>query len=123
VGSNPTPSSNLIEIIMAEHWTFADPILPAGEPVKGRTFRADGWAFINHPWTKEELWDGIFGDQNQGGVLPPEHFYIMSMSRKKLGDHYVKGGVVLLSPDAVGPLVSRLRERGREDLIPNSLKN
>lgn len=51
---------------MGEHPSFSDPFMPPGEPVPGKTYRADGWAYVDPP-TKfsPDMWQlmlGIFGD-------------------------------------------------------------
>ena len=43
---------------MGEHPSFNQHILPPGEPVSGKTYRADGWAYIDPPVRfSPEIWD------------------------------------------------------------------
>lgn len=45
---------------MAEHPSFQSPFIPPGEPVPGKTYRADGWAYIDPPTRfSPEAWDGL----------------------------------------------------------------
>lgn len=88
---------------MAEHHSFQG--LPDGEPVEGRTFRADGWAYVDMPaWALQSWWDkarALFGEG--------EYFVLAESSM----DGYWRGQL-LLSPLAVDKFISmRTQERGR----------
>lgn len=41
---------------MTEHPSFNDPFVPPGEPIKGKTYRADGWAYQDIPRMSPECW-------------------------------------------------------------------
>lgn len=51
---------------MTEHATFRTACLPPGEPVEGKTYRADGWAYVDMPsWSTLEWWSHareVFGE-------------------------------------------------------------
>lgn len=53
---------------MAEHESFRSAGLPAGEPVAGKTYRADGWAYIDPPTRfSPEMWTyflSLIGEEN-----------------------------------------------------------
>ncbi len=34
---------------MSQHWSFDNPLMPPGEPVPGKTYRADGWQYVDLP--------------------------------------------------------------------------
>lgn len=51
-----------------EHHTFKRFGLPEGEPIEGKTYRADGWAYMDPPGVfTPECWDNlldVFGKDN-----------------------------------------------------------
>lgn len=79
--------------------------LPDGEPVKGKTYRADGWAYLDTPTFTPEMWDyflSFFGGS--------ENYVVLAQSR---GDGGVRGHL-LVSPDGVKSALAR-REWMRRD--------
>src|SRR5690606_15421796 len=46
---------------MAQHHSFDGPLIPPGEPVPGKTYRADGWMMFDAPKMTAGLWDEFLG--------------------------------------------------------------
>lgn len=44
---------------MTEHHSWTDPLLPPGEPIPGKTYRADGWAYIDFPRIESHIWEAL----------------------------------------------------------------
>lgn len=48
------------KIKLGEHPTFKNAFLPEGEPVSGKTYRADGWAYVDPAGRfSPEAWDTL----------------------------------------------------------------
>ncbi len=45
----PKPSAPMEGQGTGEHWSFKDSLIPPGEPVPGKTYRADGWQYVDLP--------------------------------------------------------------------------
>lgn len=78
-----------------EHWTFKQHLLPPGEPISGKTYRADGWAYVDPPARfSPERWDellAIFGDGNYV-------FLAVSRGVDRAGGEWIRGQL-LVSPE------------------------
>lgn len=77
-----------------EHWTFAYHNLPPGEPIIGKTYRADGWGYFD-PGVKfePEAWQDILN-------IIGEEYEILAFSTGKFpksGKPWVRGQL-LVSP-------------------------
>lgn len=44
---------------MAEHPSFSRVLVPPGEPVSGKTFRRDGWQYLDTPVMLRTFWDEL----------------------------------------------------------------
>lgn len=77
---------------MAEHWTFRG--CPPGEPIPGKTYRADGWAYCDPPGLlAPDLWEeflALFGG-------PEDRVMLTQSSGFKNGKPF-KRGQFLASP-------------------------
>lgn len=52
---------------MAEHHSFSSPFIPPGEPIPGKTYRADGWAYIDPPGRfSPEAWENFLSLIGEG---------------------------------------------------------
>jgi hypothetical protein len=88
---------------MAEHPSFQSPFLPPGEPVLGKTYRADGWAYIDPPTRfSPEAWDGLMDLIGEGNVV----ILAATTGTLKDGRPYVRGQL-LISPDGIRNIEAR----------------
>ena len=78
---------------MSEHWSFRDPMnpLPPGEPVPGKTYRADGWMYKDFPRFEPDVWDSLLL------AIGTEHFVPLSLANYGTS----KRGQLLISPQGV----------------------
>jgi hypothetical protein len=82
---------------MAEHPSFQSPCIPPGEPVPGKTYRADGWAYTDPPSRfSPESWDGLMDLIGEGNVV------VLAKTTGTLSDGgpYVRGQL-LISPAGI----------------------
>ncbi len=71
--------------------------LPPGEPIKGKTLRADGWVYRDIPGRlSHEMWDHLIG------IIGVGNFEILAMS---IGDDW-KRGQLMISPDGMKNLAA-----------------
>lgn len=56
---------------MPEHSSFQNPFLPPGEPIPGKTYRADGWAYID-PGCRlsTEAWEVFIDSFGEDEIVP-----------------------------------------------------
>lgn len=93
---------------MTEHPSWSQHIVPNGEPILGKTYRADGWAYVDPPGRfSPEAWD-YFLD-----LFGREHIVIIIETR---GKHPSDGlpfarGQFLVSPEGWAKAVASLGER------------
>lgn len=90
---------------MTVHHSFLDPRLPTSEPIKGKTYRADGWAYIelmsgSVPLTWFDEMEAVAGEGNV------EYIY-----RAHLKDGKSAIAMFLISPEAQERMVAFLLER------------
>jgi hypothetical protein len=88
---------------MAEHPSFSGPLIPPGEPVRGETYRADGWAYLDPAGRfSPKMWEhllALIGDGN---------YVILAESRgihPSDGKRYARGQL-LVSPAGMASLKS-----------------
>lgn len=76
-----------------EHWSFSNSFLPPGEPIKGKTYRADGWAYLDIPRMDPEIWK-LFLD-----ILSVEEYVLLAYSTGESKEHekWIRGQI-LVSP-------------------------
>lgn len=90
---------------MTEHVSFRGPMIPDGEPVNGRTYRADGWQYFDPPGKyTPEAWDrmiDLLGEENV-------HALVMSRGRDRGGD-WIRGQI-LISPAGQARVAAELTE-------------
>lgn len=80
---------------MAEHPTFQNALLPPGEPIEGKTYRADGWAYLDPPTRfSPDMWDYFLSLIGEGEYVILAR---TSGTHQKDGKPYVRGQV-LISP-------------------------
>lgn len=83
---------------MAEHWTFRQPQpfglhIPDGEPIPGKTYRADGWAYVDPPGSfSPESWQFFLNVIGDG-----EYVVLASSNWVRNGIKHVRGQL-LVSP-------------------------
>ena len=79
---------------MTEHWSFKQHDLPPGEPVLGKTYRADGWQYIDLPkWLSLEMKDYFLK------IIGEDNYFIMAHSERVIeGEKYWRAQL-LVSPD------------------------
>lgn len=71
--------------------------LPPGEPIKGKTLRADGWVYRDIPGRlSHEMWDHLLD------IIGAENFQILGMS---VGNDW-KRGQLMISPDGMKNLTA-----------------
>ena len=76
-----------------QHPSFDSPFMPPGEPVTGKTYRADGWRYIDpHVTFSPEMWDLYLSAFGEGEY----HILATSMSSRN-GVIHVRGQI-LVSP-------------------------
>ncbi len=82
---------------MAEHPSFQRPSIPPGEPVPGKTYRADGWAYVSTPGHfSPEGWDRMISDIGEGNVV------VLAATTRTLPDRRpIIRGQLLISPDGI----------------------
>jgi hypothetical protein len=80
---------------MTEHISFK--MEPPGEPVEGKTYRADGWAYRDFfgAWFTEAEWTEILKMLGQEG----KDYVILSFSKRMIGDDVQMRGQILISPN------------------------
>lgn len=76
---------------MAEDASFKNPELPEGEPIKGKTYRADGWVYHDIPWTTVEAWEQLIA------LVDDDNIVLLAASDR---DGAIRGQV-LISPDGM----------------------
>lgn len=54
--------------MMSEHWSWKSAFMPDGEPIPGKTYRADGWQYVDLPTRlsheMKDVFFGVIGDGN-----------------------------------------------------------
>lgn len=76
-----------------EHPSFKRHFLPPGEPVKGKTYKADGWAYHSSKWMSRETWNEIFVLAGEGNCI------ILAMTAKTAQNETLVRGQLLFSPE------------------------
>lgn len=89
---------------MAEHQSFSNPFLPPGEPVEGKTYRADGWAYLDVPRVVPEGWDLMVERAGADNIV----VLAMTQGSTRDGQAYVRGQV-LVSPEGLEALRAAAR--------------
>lgn len=79
---------------MTEHWSMRN--LPSGEPVKGKTYRADGWAYFDAPWTSIDSWNSSLAK------IGNENHVVLAMTMAP--DMSRVRGQLLISPQGVAAM-------------------
>ncbi|MES2753819.1 MAG: hypothetical protein V4659_04065 [Pseudomonadota bacterium] len=80
---------------MTEHPSFAD--LPPGEPIEGKTYRADGWAYIDPPGRfSPEAWADFLAMFGAGQAV----ILALSAGRTIEGAPW-RRGQILISPEGM----------------------
>lgn len=73
-------------------------LMPPGEPVKGKTYRADGWFYRDVPWTTVANFDRLLG------IIGDGHFVVLASTK---GNGLTRGQV-LVSPEGMARVRGRL---------------
>lgn len=93
---------------MAEHPSFQTLRLPPGEPIAGKTYRADGWAYVGpRICFSPDIWDHLLG------IIGAENYAVLALAKGNHpagGEPYVRGQL-LVSPAGLVSLQSFLRLR------------
>ena len=95
---------------MAEHPSFQSPFIPPGEPVPGKTYRADGWGYVSAPGRfSPKAWDRMMNDIGEGNVV------VLAATTGTLPDGrpFVRGQL-LISPDGIKNIEAKRAQREPE---------
>ena len=78
---------------MGDGWDF----MPPGEPIPGKTYRADGWSYRDAPtWFTPEMWDYFLSIIGEG------NYVVLAMSERTAGDGTKsKRGQFIISPQGM----------------------
>ncbi len=75
--------------------------LPPGEPIKGKTYRADGWVYRDMPaFATDKVWDEFLD------ILGEDNYRILGMSVTSGNKH----GQFLISPKGVKNMSTFIRD-------------
>ena len=90
--------SDMKERFPNQHPTFDSPFVPSGEPVEGKTYRADGWAYFDPPTRfSPEMWELFL---NAFGVESTDYVVLAVSAGNSPEGSWVRGQI-LVSPDGI----------------------
>lgn len=79
-----------------QHPTFDTPFLPPSEPVTGKTYRADGWAYFDIPGRfAPEMWEYLLS------AFGENETHILTMTCGSNADGPWVRGQILVSPQGI----------------------
>lgn len=84
---------------MGEHPSWQNNGCPPGEPIKGETYRADGWAYVDFPKCTQVVWGNILA------AIGAENFVPLSMANY---GHSARGQLII-SPSGMTSLSEWLK--------------
>jgi hypothetical protein len=73
---------------------FTEMFLPPGEPIKGKTYIADGWVYRGTPQMLPEFWGRLLG------IIGPDNYVVLTKAEYEGGKW--KRGQLLVSPEGMG---------------------
>lgn len=77
---------------MAEHPSFQSPFVRPGEPVPGKTYRADGWQHLDTPRMNEEFWNDLLR------IIGTGEFHLLSGGEMRRRTGVERWGTIMISP-------------------------
>ena len=83
---------------MPEHWTWNGSFVPPGEPIPGKSYRADGWSYRDFlgQWFTVKVWDEMVTSLGKEGR---DFVYLAASSRPASGERpRLVRGQLLISP-------------------------
>jgi hypothetical protein len=78
---------------------FTEMFLPPGEPIKGKTYIADGWVYRGTPQMLPEFWGRLLG------IIGPNNYVVLTKAEYEGGKW--KRGQLLVSPEGMGNIKNR----------------
>lgn len=88
-------SKIVLEKSQNQHESFDSPSMPTGEPIVGKTYRADGWEYKEIPWTTVDALNKILS------YLEDEEYEFIALSSREMNGVMCARGQVLFSPSAM----------------------